>query len=154
MQILIAANCLCYVNSFSRTGCCTRQRQHDSVQMSLRVVLIGKKTSMRKQKKRIMSSFIMCHISANASHLPHSIISWCFVWWELVCTRLPSVWLPPIIILHSPALCFAHASVGCGIQTKAEWWRDKTGKRMNLLMRAISAKPKQIQRAKIILSGR
>lgn len=157
MQILIAASCLCNVNSFYQTSGGTRMRRHYRTQMFLRTVLIGKKTLAGEGKKKnpvLFYKMMKCHISANASHLPHPIISWCFVLWELVCTRLPSAWLPPIIILRSRALCFAHASVGCGIQKKAKWWRDKTGERMSLLVRAISAKTKQTKRAKIILSGR
>lgn len=73
MQTLVSANCLCYVNSFSQTGAGSQRRQHDSVQMSLAVVLLGKETLVRKTKKRensvLFYNVMKCHISANVSHL-------------------------------------------------------------------------------------
>lgn len=104
----------------------------------------------RKENPVFFYNVMKCHISANASHLPHPIIFCCFVRREFVCTHLPHSYNH----LTLSALCFAHATVGCGIQKNTEWWRDKTGKRMSLLMLGISAKTKQTPRVKIILSGR
>lgn len=46
MRILIAGNCLCYINYYFilQTSDDTRQQQNNSLQMSLRGVLIGKET--------------------------------------------------------------------------------------------------------------
>lgn len=160
MHVLTAASCLSYVDSFP-----PNRRRHSTAPTlqcpNVPQGCINRKENfsvgvkLKKKKNPVLFYKMMkCHISANASHLPHPIISWCFVLWEIVCTHLPSAWLPLIIILCARALCFSHASVGCGIQKKAGRWRDKMGEWMSLLLRAISAKAKQTQRVKIILSGR
>lgn len=163
MQILIAANCLWYVNYYFilHTSDDTRQQQNNGPQMSPRGVLIGKKT---KGNDRITDrDFYSPLLYDEAPHLHKCIQAFTHHYFLI----LSSVWawldtfLLCVASSHNHlmlsdshthmAICVCRLVQNIGEPRLME--RQNEGERMSSLIQAISAKTKQTRRVKIILSG-